>query len=216
MHGILSFSKIGLRKSIDKKDKKSVRYFDAINVCGKRLLILLDDLLDLSKLDQDKMQLNKQYGDLLLLLNQCIEGKMEKIKALNLQLVLDLSNHKLMGCFDHRRIKQVINNLLSNAIKFTPENKTIHIYSHFISENKSLLEKHSISFIIDDEGAGIPIDELQSVFESFSQSSRTNTGAGGTGLGLAISKQIIEKHTGHIWAEELLAGGTRIQFIIPV
>src|SRR5215470_13474653 len=99
---------------------------------------------------------------------------------------------------DRAKIMQVVRNLLSNAVKFSPKGGTIEI--SVAQRDRSLLVR------VADQGAGIPAEELESIFEEFVQSSKTKSGAGGTGLGLAISRQIIVAHKGKIWAENQPGG----------
>jgi signal transduction histidine kinase len=123
--------------------------------------------------------------------------------------------------FDTKRMMQVVRNLLSNAIKFTPEGKKITVILEMteLPAGSSGGEKGTvpaISLTVSDEGIGIPEDELETVFDRFTQSSKTRTEAGGTGLGLAICKEIITGHGGCIHALNNPDGGARVTFIIPL
>ena len=108
---------------------------------------------------------------------------------------------------DPIRVCQVIRNLLGNAVKFSPEGGVICVKSEYSESNAQVA--------VLDEGPGVPEDELESVFDKFIQSSRTNTGAGGTGLGLAICREIIQVHGGRIWAENRELGA-KFTFEIPL
>ena len=111
---------------------------------------------------------------------------------------------------DAQQISQVIHNLLSNAIKFSPQHSRIKIK---IENDNSIA---AIRFSIVDQGIGIPEDELEVIFDKFSQSSITKTGADDTGLGLSISKDIIEAHSEKIWAENNQSeSGSALIFVIP-
>jgi signal transduction histidine kinase len=109
---------------------------------------------------------------------------------------------------DPKLIKQVVRNLISNAVKFTNENGVITV----------LLQEKNASFTtsIINQGVGIPEDELEAIFNKFFQSSQTKNGAGGTGLGLSICREIINKHQGRLWAEDLLEGGSKFSFTVPI
>jgi signal transduction histidine kinase len=102
----------------------------------------------------------------------------------------------------------VILNLLSNAIKFSPEDGKISIKINRKKSKKLNNVAETVEITVQDEGMGIPKDQLELVFDQFEQSSNTNSNAGGTGLGLAISKKIIESHNGLIWAESPPEGKT--------
>ena len=108
---------------------------------------------------------------------------------------------------DRERIAQVIRNLLSNALKVSPTGSRITVHMD-VAEN--LVSAHIV-----DQGPGIPADELDSIFDKFVQSSRTNTGAGGTGLGLSICREIIARHGGNIWAKNVSHSGAAVCFSLP-
>ena len=109
---------------------------------------------------------------------------------------------------DPSRTKQVLRNLLSNAIKFSPNGGEVSVE---LEQRESAL-----SLSVRDQGVGIPEDELELVFDKFVQSTKTKSGAGGTGLGLAICKEIVEAHSGHIWAERNPGGGSIMTFVLPM
>ncbi len=208
MHGILSFSDIGI-KNIDTESKENLaQYFSTIQVSGRRLLSLLNDLLDLSKLEAGKMEVNEEESDLAVVFDSCQVEQEQRMHDLGLSLKIIPPTHSSAGFFDTVRIGQVITNILSNAIKFSPENSIITIT---MDRNDS----NELFFSMKDTGVGIPKDELSDVFNAFIQSSKTKTNAGGTGLGLAISKKIIEAHDGKIWAENNRDGGAVFTFTLP-
>ncbi len=208
MHSILSFSKIGVSKTFESKQIDLRRYFSNINTSGERLMLLLNDLLDLSKLESGKMLLNKESGFLNTVFDSCRLEQQEQIKEKEIALTVLGSEQNHEGTFDLFRIGQVITNLLSNAIKFSPVGNGITV--KIITTDNALLK-----FSIKDQGIGIPGDEKESIFDHFVQSSKTKTNDGGTGLGLAISKEIIEKHSGKIWVENTSGRGSCFCFEIP-
>ena len=210
MHSILSFSQLGLKK-IETADKEKIfKYFNRIQVSGDRLLILLNDLLDLSKLEAGHMDLEIKTANLQLTLESCLNEQELQIADKNLQITTSIKGDCL-GNFDQVRMGQVITNLLSNAVKFTPDGKSISIA---ITTDKSA-NSPTLCLSIEDEGIGIPEDELEGVFDKFIQSSKTKTSAGGTGLGLSICKEIISSHHGKIWAEHGV-NGSIFKFTIPI
>ena len=220
MHAILSFSKIGLDKCEISERKKLNKYFQSIHRSGERLLILLNELLDLSKLEAGKMSLKKNKHDLKPMINECIRHEETHIVEKGLHVKVQSQSGQTFAYFDTQKIYQVLTNLLSNAIKFTPSGKQITIeikkIMPMVAEGNNcepLLPAIQVSII--DQGIGIPEDELDMVFDKFFQSTKTKTGAGGTGLGLSICKEIIKAHDGKIWAESNQNGGATIIFIIP-
>jgi PAS domain S-box-containing protein len=223
MHGILSFSSIGKKNCKTSAREKLENYFDRINQSGKRLLLLLNDLLDLSKLEANKMDLHFGYHSL----DELVGLVVSELKALIAEKKLSI---KILGneidtsvACDKERIMQVLHNLLSNAIKFSnPDSHIIIVFSYTTIENKATSDKKlinsqpAIRVDVKDEGIGVPVNELETIFDQFAQSSKTNTGAGGTGLGLAICKEIIEGHHGIIKAYSVFGQGTTISFSIPL
>ena len=220
MHAILGFSSLGSNKVGKAANEKISGYFSRINESGQRLLYLLNDLLDLSKLEAGRMDFDFSENDL----QESIKIIADELAPLFLErcLTVDVepSSVNTHAIYDNEKIEQVIRNLLSNAIKFTPDGMSVLIYF----EETLLYSKEdpseeaaipAISVSIMDQGTGLPEDELETVFEKFVQSSKTETGAGGTGLGLSISKEIIEGHGGSISARNSSNGGAIFTFSLP-
>jgi signal transduction histidine kinase len=207
MHGILSFARFGI-KNIETAPKEKIhKYFSNIELSGKRLLHLLNDLLDLSKSEAGKMVIEPNENNLVSIFDICYAEQEQRIKDLSLNLKVKKSSEEIIGYFDEVTITQVINNLLSNAVKFSPKGGEIEV---------SLKETETnLLFTIKDQGAGVPEGELEKIFDAFIQSSHTKTGAGGTGLGLSICKKIITQHKGKIWAENNPDSGSTFTFLIP-
>ncbi len=199
MHGILSFAKFGIER-IDRVDQKKLQsYFQEIHSCGERLLRLLNDLLNFSQLESDKVIYNYQQRSLYETVVLAVAEMQSLLENKNIKLNLLQPPFLNDVYIDKDKIIQVVINILSNAIKFTKEECCISI---------DILEKENNCVLkIKDNGMGIPQDELDVIFEKFKQSSQTDSGAGGVGLGLAISKRIVEDHGGHIWAESNVEGG---------
>lgn len=220
MHAILSFSDIGTRKLNQVSLEKLGTYFERVHSSGTRLLGLLDDLLDLAKLEAGKMNFRFSEASLVAVVDSCIQEQELRAKELGVQLQMEYVDQSTLGVFDSDRIGQVVTNLLSNALKFSQpgESVSIAISSDQLQIKETGLKPRSIPgfrVVVRDRGIGIPDDELAAVFDKFVQSSKTKSGAGGTGLGLAISKEIIESHCGGIWAENAPTGGAVFTFVIP-
>jgi signal transduction histidine kinase len=192
MHGILSYARFGQQKIETAAKEKLKSYFDEIYDSGNRLMSLLNDLLDLSKLEAGKVTYNMQEGDFVEMIDT-VRTEMSAFaqeRKLNLRVTGDPGPIQIT--FDYEKMMQVLRNLLSNAIKFSTAGTTIEI------DLKKLEGKFLCQVI--NYGVGIPESELESSFEKFVQSSRTASGAGGTGLGLAICREIVNQHGGRIWA----------------
>ncbi len=208
LHGILSFANFGLKNGATAEPKKLHRYFSTIRDSGMTLLSLVNDVLDLAKLEAGKMSLDKRQVDLKALVAKVVDEfeSMTRDKNVSIQLLSFDNIHKIQA--DSTRIMQVVRNLLSNALKFSPEQASVSI---------SAREEHgSLLVSVADEGPGIPANEVEAIFDKFIQSSKTRTGAGGTGLGLAICREIIAVHSGRIWAENNPGRGALFSFALPL
>ena len=220
MHSVLSFSSLGIKKCTSAPTEKIESYFERINSNGQRLLTLLDDLLDLAKLEAGKMEMSYKERNLHNTLMDCAAhfSQLSEEKKITLGTNNTTSNNLIV--MDEPRIAQVITNLLSNAIKFSHPETTVELTISDSTIEQKTDDKETqtipaISLSVTDHGVGIPEDELESIFDKFIQSSKTKTGAGGTGLGLSISKEIIEAHQGTISAQSSPDEGTKITFTLP-
>ena len=220
MHGILSFSNFGIKKLDKVPLTKLGDYFNRIQESGTRLMGLLNDLLDLAKLEAGRMEFSFQGADLVKILDSCVGEQEVRLQEHGIVLTIVPPECDTNGVFDAVRMGQVITNLLSNAVKFTPEGKQIlvSIVEDELPAGRRTGDQgrqQALRLVVRDEGVGIPEDELDSIFDKFIQSSKTKSGAGGTGLGLAICKEIVEGHHGRIWVENIPDGGAMFSFVIP-
>ncbi len=220
MHHILAYSKYGQEKIGKVGLEKLLHYFTSIRTSGDRLLSLLNDLLDLSKLESGQVHYEMKNVDLSRTVKSLIPefSHMVKKKSILLEMIKPSVS---TGVFcDELKIEQVLRNLISNAVKFTQKGKSIAI-SFDVEDfptGRMAIDKKTIPALkirIKDQGTGIPQTELEFIFNKFVQSSKTKTGAGGTGLGLSICKEIIEDHNGRIWAENNPGGGATLCFLLP-
>ena len=202
MHAIMSFASFGLEKAATAEREKLLHYFRSIRKGGDRLLVLLNDLLDLSKLEAGKMEMQVTPIAVSEVAAVAIAEADALARAAGITLTFaqrDAGRHggidggQLRADLDEARFLQVLRNLLSNAIKFSPPGSTVAIEC-------AAGAGATIELRVRDAGVGIPPAELEAVFDKFVQSSKTKTGAGGTGLGLAICRQIIAAHGGAIHA----------------
>ena len=208
MHGILSFASFGIKKHATANPDKILDYFQKIRQSGETLLMLLNDLLDLAKLESGKITFEFRPADLGLLIDSMVDECNSLASERNLTIRGEHPEASEKIVLDADKIKQVLRNLLSNAIKFSPEGGTIDI---------SIFKKaNSVVVSVRDQGTGVPENELGSVFDKFFQSSKTKASAGGTGLGLPICRGIIAAHKGRIWAENNPDIGSNLSFEIPL
>jgi PAS domain S-box-containing protein len=212
MHGILGYARLGLKRSESLPREKIVEYFNLISESGKRLMGLLNNVLDFSKLEAGKMHYDLQKTNLSHLIHEVTTELAPIASEKELYFKIECECDVASVCCDQEKIMQVIRNLLFNAIKFSYKNNNITISC----EDGHDAAGHPGTIInISNRGIPIPKGELSTIFEKFIQSSATKTGAGGTGLGLAISKRIINGHNGTIWAENGGSGLTIFRFLIP-
>lgn len=220
MHGVLSFARFGRDRAMSLPPEKLREYFDRVYTSGERLLGLLNNLLDLSKLEAGKMPINACSLDMAQLVHEVAADFEIMIAARDQHLrIIDPSSHCIV-CGDPVRLAQVLRNLLSNAVKFTPEGGrvTIQFGSTELPAGRRADDSGMVSALritIADSGIGIPDAELGNIFDKFYQSSKTNTGAGGTGLGLAICEEIVRGHRGTISARNCPEGGAVFDVILP-
>ena len=189
-----------------------------INAASKGQSLLLNDILDLSKMGEDRMEYdmrNDNLSNIVAPIAHQITGLYEGKKDLTVTFVSKISDDDCMLVCDRTRIGQVVLNLLGNAIKYSDDgaiNVTIDAATIVLPYNKVV---PALQFSVSDEGIGIPPDELKAVFEKFTESSNTKKQSGGTGLGLAICDEIVRAHHGMIWAENRPEKGSIFHFTLP-
>jgi two-component system, sensor histidine kinase ChiS len=195
-------------------EEKKLTLATQVSINANRLATLLTNLLDLSKFTADKMVMAfKQINTIMMIENIIDECRKLYINEKKIDIIFNnyAQNTKLIG--DEERLTQVLRNIISNAIKFSPNNSSIEIV---INNMKDVDGNKAMHFSITDSGIAIPEDEIESIFEPFTQSSRTKTAAGGTGLGLSICKEIVNAHNGKIWASNNSSCGSSFHFVIPM
>jgi signal transduction histidine kinase len=176
-----------------------------------RLVRLVNDILELERLESGKLRLSKQLIDVSELMFRAIDQV--QIVANRAGIQLEVHPYNLEIFVDGDRIIQVLTNLLSNAIKFSEANSTVWLTVQVSIKNNL----RRVLFSVKDEGRGIPSDKLESVFERFHQVDASDSRRkDGTGLGLAICRNIIEQHEGKIWVESSLGHGSIFYFSLPM
>ncbi len=217
MHGIIGFSDMGQRLDGSASMEMINTYFAAINQSAVRLLNLLNDLLDISKLESGMMSFNAHSIDPAALIDSNVLELEPLARQKNLRLQT-VSSGALPGLFaDPIRIGQVIRNLLANSIRYSPEGDVIRIAVMAVGGDLLDLgpDEEVVRLVVSDHGCGIPEDELESIFDKFVQSTRTRSGAGGTGLGLSICRDIVTHHRGRIRAFNNEDGGASFEVLLP-
>ena len=207
LQSILGFSELGLTRSGAQARLHTM--FASIHSAGQRMLVLVNNLLDLSRLESPVGEIQRQPQDIAPALRLVGDELQGLAQARGLQLQLPAADAPaLWASADAFRLQQVLRNLLANAIRFAPEGSAVEV--DWLAATGG---EHRIS--VRDSGPGIPPAELESIFESFVQSSRTKDGSGGTGLGLAICRKIMDGHGGRISAINHPDGGAVFQILLP-
>ncbi|MBN66217.1 MAG: hypothetical protein CMM94_01435 [Rickettsiales bacterium] len=219
LHAIINFSNFGKRKVKTAEAEKLEQYFEDINRSGTRLLRLVNDILDLSKHQANKINLTLDTQEYLGVISEAITELSALVEARNIQIKITNDASAKEAYFDRERIMQVMINLLGNAVKFSEANSTISIRIEDAAQSlRRKSDPAGIMISILDEGVGIPEAELDTIFDEFAQSSKIKSGnfTGGTGLGLAICREIIQAHHGKIWASNNPSGGAKLSFTLPL
>ena len=216
MHAILSFARLGAERiDTGRGDLPKLRqYLARIDLSGGRLLALLNDLLDLSKLEAGRMNYEFARHDLRDIVATVVEELSEMADEKRVRVEFEPPAQAVPAWCDPSRLGQVVRNVLGNALKFTPAGRSVRL-TLASAPLPFPPEAPGARLEVTDEGAGIPDGELEAVFDKFVQSSKTRSGAGGTGLGLAICREIAQQHGGRIWAEHAPGGGARFVVAIP-
>ncbi|MBN1791515.1 MAG: response regulator [Bacteroidales bacterium] len=210
MNSIIGFTKVMLKTSLTAKQKE---YLTAIKMSGEVLTVLVNDILDLAKVDAGKMIFEQKAFKMDASISAMIHLFEPKIQEKNLQLIkkYDPKIPKvLVG--DPVRLHQILINLVSNAVKFTIQGK-ITVGVRLLNSDE---DKVSVEFTITDTGIGIAEDKIEYIFQNFQQAtSNTSRLYGGTGLGLAIAKQLAEQQGGTISVKSKIAKGTTFSVVLP-
>jgi signal transduction histidine kinase len=208
LNAIIGFSEVLSAKMFGDVNDKQLEYLLDIHASGNHLLSLINDILDLSKIEAGKMELDLTTADLPMLLSDCMMLLRDRASRQGLNLELDVQKRVDKWVLDARKVKQVVINLLSNAVKFTPDGGTVTL--------RARLAGSAVEIAVVDTGVGIPLEEQALVFEEFRQVGGDYLRKSeGTGLGLSLAKRLVELHGGSIRVESALGIGSAFVFTIP-
>ena len=204
---VKSYAETLLDGAIEDKNL-AVSFFQVINNEADRMTALVQDLLELSRLDNKQVKFNFKSVNITQLIIKSVEQHQILAQKKNQKLDYSISNKKIVVNIDSERIQQVLSNVISNAIKYSPENAEINV---------KLYEEDDFALVsVSDTGFGIPESDLPRIFERFYRVDKARSRKmGGTGLGLAIAKEIMELHNGKIYAESEYGNGTTITLKFP-
>jgi signal transduction histidine kinase/CheY-like chemotaxis protein len=206
LNAIIGFSEVLLERMFGELNERQDEYLRDIWSSGKHLLELLNDILDLSKIEAGQMVLSRSEFVVRESLEYCLSLVRER--ALKQRIVLGLEANPEVGLLDADRLRfrQVVLNLLSNAVKFTPDGGRVDV--------RAAIQGQDLVVTVADTGVGVAAEDRQRIFDSFQQGARPSE-AEGTGLGLTLSKRIVELHGGRIWVESEVGNGSTFGFALP-
>ena len=208
LNAVIGFSEVLLERMFGELNDKQDEYLHDLLASGRHLLSLINDILDLSKIEAGRMELELTEFDL----PQAVDNALTLVRerANRRGIALDHAIEEGVGPFrgDERKIKQVLLNLLSNAVKYTPEGGRIGVHA--------TLDNGNVQIAVSDTGVGIAPEDQEAVFEEFRQVGDEARKREGTGLGLALARRFVELHGGKIWVESELGQGSTFTFTLPV
>lgn len=208
--GIYAITDIVLNRNKNNLDPKSIDMLSMIRSMSEKTLKVLQDLLDVSKIEAGKVELNKISQDYLVFIKKQIALSDILARDKNILITLQSTEEQIIMCFDSQYLSEVIDNLLSNAIKYSFSDSEIKVKITIPEKGKVLTE-------VIDQGKGIPANEQQKLFNYFhTTSTRPTNGEKSTGLGLAIAKKIVMMHFGEIGVYSNINEGSNFYFKLPV
>ena len=218
LNHIIGFSEILVDKHFGKLNETQEEYLNDILNSGRHLLSLINDILNISRVESGKMELSLSQFDPQFLLSECTNIIKEKATKQDITVESMVENIPHLIQADERKLKQVLYNLLANAVKFSPQGGKIELKAERIKDMLGAMGSEIIRISVSDNGIGITAGDMEHIFGAFERSKHITKGNyNGTGLGLYLSRQIIELHGGRIWAEsDGLGKGSTFMFEIPV
>jgi signal transduction histidine kinase len=206
LNAVIGFSEVLTERLYGELNEKQDEYLKDIQASGQHLLSLINDILDLSKIEAGRMELEVADFHLPQAIDNALVLVRERAlrRGITLEQAIDHGLGQIRG--DERKVKQVLLNLLSNAIKFTPDGGRINVQA----VPRDALVEVSVS------DTGIAPEDQEAIFEEFQQVGTASKKVEGTGLGLTLSRKFIELHGGRIWVESQLGTGSTFTFTLPI
>jgi two-component system, NtrC family, sensor kinase len=208
LNAVIGFSDVLLQGMFGETNEKQTEYLRDILASGQHLLSLINDILDLSKIEAGRMDLDVAAFDLPTAIDDALLLMRERAgrRGVALERQVDMRLGEIQA--DQRKVKQVLLNLLSNAVKFTPEGGRIDV--------RAAVADGMLEISVTDTGIGIAPEDHDAVFEEFRQVGKADKKAEGTGLGLALCRKFVELHGGRIWVKSQLGAGSTFTFTLPL
>jgi signal transduction histidine kinase len=207
LNAIIGFSEILQEQMFGELNEQQLAYVDDVLAAGRHLLALINDVLDLAKIEAGRMELDLGPVSIADVLQSGMTMHGERASRAGIALGMRIEPEDVVVTADERRVRQVLFNLLSNAIKFTPRDGRIDV-------SAELRDGH-VEIAVADTGPGIVQADLDRIFEEFDQGS-AGRHVDGTGLGLPLSRKFVELHGGRLWVDSTLGAGSTFRFSLPV
>ena len=207
LNAVLGFSEVLLEGMFGEINERQEEYLRDIHGSGKHLLELLNEVLDLSKVEAGRMELEYTSFDLGALLGGAVSMLRERAVLHGIELGVEVGDGVDQVYADELRLKQVLLNLITNAVKFTGDGGSVVV--------RAVRDGADINITVTDTGIGVPEADRERIFESFQQGGRGSSREEGTGLGLTLSRRIVELLGGHMWLETEVGRGSTFGFSIP-
>jgi len=208
LNAIIGFSEVLSERMFGEMNEKQAEYIADILESGRHLLSLINDILDLSKIEAGRMELEPTVFDLASAIENALTLVKERAHRHGIALASTVDERLRMIGADERKVKQVLLNLLSNALKFTPDGGQVHVRARVLNGETEIS--------VTDTGVGIAPEDQADVFEEFRQVGTASKKVEGTGLGLAISRKFVELHGGRIRVKSQVGQGSTFTFTLPL
>jgi len=208
LNAVIGFSEVLLERMFGEVNERQAQYLGHIHESGRHLLALLNDILDLSKIEAGQMSLETGPVDVLTLVESTAGLVRERARQRGLTLATEVPAGLPVVHADELRVRQVVLNLLTNAVKFTPQGGHVSV-----SVDR---DGADLRVSVADDGVGISPADQERIFESFQQGDRMMSAQEGTGLGLTLSRRIVELHGGRLWVESEPGRGSTFRFTLAV
>jgi len=207
LHTVIGFAELLAEETEGPLNEKQKRFLTHIQNDSRHLLDIINDLLDLSKIEAGRLELRQEAFDIVPVVEDALSSVRPRATAKAVEIRTDISVSVAVVA-DRLRFKQILHNLLSNAVKFTPDGGKVRL--------EAAPRDRFAEISVSDTGIGIPEDQHRAVFDKFYQVRSATKDGGGTGLGLAITKGLVEQHGGTIWLKSELGNGSCFTFTIPL
>jgi signal transduction histidine kinase len=207
LNAIIGFSEVLHEQMFGELNERQLAYVDDVLEAGKHLLSLINDVLDLAKIEAGRTDLELSSVAIPEILSSAVSMLSERAGSGGIALAFDTEPKEITITADERRVRQIVFNLVSNAVKFTPSGGHVDI--------SALAQDGRVEVAVTDTGPGIRPEDIETIFEEFEQSAAGHQ-AEGTGLGLPLSRKLVELHGGRLWVESEPGKGSTFRFTLPV